>query len=214
MKDYKIFLTQKNETWQQALDRFARFCDADMKDYFLHKDYSYRFADNKAYLYRPEGKVSPECIAEFTEKYNVKVPPELVDLMCNHGAFCIGDGLLDVFDDIGADTILTLPQVLSLYGHSDFIDKIGPGMLKSLSGYYFFFGAGFTRSEEPSFLYFNKAGNFGKMLFAAGNEGLVLHKVLPSMFNGSIDKYTLDELISSMIDRVVINALTVRGYIE
>lgn len=214
MKNYRTLLTQKNETWKQALERYHRFCEADMKEYFEHKDYSYRFADNKAYTYYPMGKVSKGCIEDFVARYNVKVPQSLVDLMCDHGVFRIGDSLVEVFDDIGLDTILTLPRILSLYGHDKFIDLISPGMLKSLTGYYYFFGVSFPQSPEIGFLYFTKSGVFGKMLFAPDNKELVLQKVLPSMFNGSIEKFTLDSLISSQIDRVIINALMVRGYIE
>ncbi len=214
MKDYKIFLTQKNETWQQAISRFQDFLETDMKDYFSNKEYSYRFADNKAYTYYQADKVSTQCIQDFMAKYNVNVPAGLTELLCDHGPFRIGNTLLEIYDDIGIDNILTLPQILSMYGHDNFINQISPGMLKSLSSFYFFFGVSFPHSEEMSFLYFNKAGNFGKMLFAPNNYALVLQKILPSMFNGSIDKYTLDSLISNQIDRVIINALTVRGYID
>jgi len=215
MKDYKIFLRQKNETWRQAIDRYNGFLAADMKDYFPEKGYSYHFSDNSSYVYYPMGKISPECLDDFTNKYDVKVPTVLADMLLDYGAFRIGQGgLLEIFDDIGADTILTLPQILSMYGYEDFIGKIGPGMLKSLSHFYFFFGVAFPEAEEITFLYFTKAGNFGKMSFAPNNEALVLQKVLPSMFNGSIDRYSLNELIGNQIDRVIINALIVRGYIE
>jgi len=214
MKDYKVFLARNDETWTEAIQRYHLFCEADMKEYFSNKDYSYRFADNRAYRYQPMGKVSLECVDDFTLRYKIKVPSSLIDLMCNHGVFRIGDSLLEIYDDIGADTILTLPRILSLYGYSDFIDLIKPGILKSLLGYYFFFGVSFPHSPEMSFLYFNKAGVFGKMLFAPNNNDIVLQKVLPSMFNGSADRYTLDSLISNQIDRVITNALTVKGYID
>ncbi|MDL2214821.1 hypothetical protein LJC00_01365 [Dysgonomonas sp. OttesenSCG-928-M03] len=214
MKNYKTFLTQKNETWEDAISRFQYFRKADMKDYFSNKEYSYHFADNKAYTYYQSDKVSAQCISDFIAKYNVNIPQDLINLLCHHGPFRIGDSLLEIYDDIGIDTIVTLSQVLSIYGYGDFINQISPGMLKSLNGFYFFFGVSFPHSKEPGFLYFNKAGNFGKMLFAPNNHALVLQKILPSMFNGSIDKYTLDSLISTQIDRVIINALAVRGYID
>lgn len=214
MEDYKTFLGTKSETWQQAIDRFKRFCEAEMTDYFSKKDYSYRFADNTAYSYHAKGKVSQTYINDFETRHDITVPEDLVDLLSNHGAFIIGDSLLDVFGADQEDAILTLPEILTKYGHGGFIEKIGGGMLRSLSGFYFFFGVSFAESDEMSFLYFSKAGNFGKMLFAANNPSLVLQKILPSMFNGSIDKYTLDNLISNQIDRVVINALTVKGYID
>lgn len=214
MEDYRIFLGTKNETWQQAIDRFLRFREAEMKSYFSKKEYSYRFAENNAYAYRPTGKVSKRYITEFEEKDEAGVPDALVDLLCKHGAFKIGDGLFEIFSEKEEEAIMTLPQILTKYGYANFVEKIGTGMLRSLSGFYFFFGVSFPESEEMSFLYFSKAGNFGKMLFSPDNPALVLQKVLPSMFNGSIDKYTLDNLISNQIDRVVVNALTVKGYID
>lgn len=214
MEDYRIFLGSGNETWKQAIDRFLRFREAEMKNYFSKKDYKYRFSENIAYAYHPERKVSKRYIANFEEKYEIGVPDELADLLSNHGGFKIGDCLFEIYGEKGDGAILTLPLVLEKYGYGSFVDKIGPGMLRSLSGFYFFFGVSFPESDEMSFLYFSKAGNFGKMLFSPNNPALVLQKVLPSMFNGSADKYSLDRLISSQIDRVVVNALTVKGYID
>lgn len=215
MKDYKKFLQPKNESWQEALERFFRFCEADMKEYFSNKDYSYRFADNKAYTYYPQEKVPEEYFEEFSTQYKINIPPDLKNLLSGYGGFYIGSSLIEVYSKAEENSVFyTLPQILNRYGYSGFLEKISPGMLRSLSNYYFFFGISFPESEEIGFLYFNKAGNFGKMLFAPDNENLVLKKILPSMFNGSIAKYSLDELISVQIDRIIINALTVRGYID
>lgn len=214
MEDYRIFLGQKNETWQQAIDRFLKFREAEMKSYFSKKEYRYRFAENHAYAYHLTGKVSKHYISGFEMRDGIGVPDELIELVCNHGAFKIGDSIFEIFSEKEEEAIMTLPQVLTKYGYSSFIDKIGSGMLKSLSGFYFFFGVSFPESDEMSFLYFSKAGTFGKMLFSPNNPALVLQKVLPAMFNGSADKYTLDSLISNQIDRVVVNALTVKGYID
>jgi len=213
MKDYKVFLEQKNETWKQALERFQNFCEADMKDYFSTKDYSYHFADNKSYALYHTGKVSSGYLAGLASMYNINIPDELEDMLDNYGTFRIGDTLLEIYNDSGSETILTLPLILEKYGFKDIIEKIGPGMLKSLSNFYYFFGVSFPKSPEITFLYFSKAGNFGKMLFSPHNQDLVLRKILPSMFNGSIDKYSLSSLISNQVDRVIINALTVKGYI-
>lgn len=214
MKDYRIFLGTTSETWQQAIERFKRFREVDMKDYFSKKNYPYRFVDNVSYSYRSTGKVPSTYMAQFEMQHSVGVPEELASLLSDHGTFAIGDSLLEIFSGHKEEIILTLPQILTKYGHGSFVDQISGGILKSLSGFYFFFGVSFAESDEMSFLYFSKAGNFGKMLFAANNPSLVLNKILPSMFNGSIDKYTLDNLISSQVDRVVINALTVQGYID
>lgn len=215
MKNYKIFLRQKNETWQDALDRFFRFRETDMKEYFSNKDYSYRFADNKAYDYYPQEKVSNEYFEEFSSLNNINIPIDLKNLLNYHGGFLIGSSLIEIYSKVEESTIFyTLPQILDEYGYKNFVEKISPGVLRSLSKYYYFFGVSFPESEEIGFLYFNKAGNFGKMLFAPDNENLVLKKILPSMFNGSIEKFTLNELISIQIDRIITNALTVKGYIE
>lgn len=210
MKDYKIFLGSPTETWREALERFKRFCEADMKDYFSTKDYSYHFSSNSSYHYQPKALLSESYISEFSEARSITIPPSLVDMLCKHGAFRIGDNPLDIFDD----GFFNLSQVLTNYGYEEFVGEIKPGMLKSLNEFYFFFGVSFSQSEEMSFLFFNKSGSFGQMLFAPHNKGLLLDKVLPSMFNGTADRYTLDSLISKLIDRVVINALTVRGYIN
>lgn len=213
MEDYRIFLGTKNETWREAVERFRRFREAEMSDYFTNKDYPYRFAENVSYKYHPTGKISRDYITEFENRCNSGVPDVLVDLLCNHGAFKIGDSLLEIYND-DDEAIMTLPQVLAKYGHGSFVNEISGGMLKSLSGFYFFFGVSFPESDEMAFLYFSKAGYFGKMLFSPNNPAQVLQKVLPSMFNGSIDKFSIDNLISKQVDRVVVNALTVKGYID
>lgn len=214
MEDYKIFLGSKSETWQQAIARFKKFREVEMKDYFSTKDYAYRFMDNIAYSYHSTAKVPASYIADFEKRREVTVPEELISLLSDHGPFTIGDSLLEIFGGNHDEVILTLPEILAKYGHAGFVDQIGGGMLRSLTGFYFFFGVSFPDSDEMSFLYFSKSGNFGKMLFAANNPSLVLQKVLPAMFNGSADKYTLNTLISNQVDRVVINALTVKGYID
>lgn len=215
MKDYKIFLRKKDETWQQALDRFFRFREVDMKEYFSSKEYSYHFAENRAYDYHLLDKVSEQYFDDFSNQNNLNVPESLRNLLVHHGGFRIGASLLEVFSNTQENRVLfTLSDILKEYAYKDFTGKIGIGMLKSLSNYYSFFGISFPESEEFEFLFFNKAGSFGKMLFAPNNENLVLKKILPSMFNGSIEKFTLDELIAVQIDRIIINALTVREYIN
>jgi hypothetical protein len=213
MKSYKQFLSSKNETWKQAIARFKSFRDADMKEYFSCKDYSYRFADNKAYNLYMLDKVQDEWVVSFNEERNVRVPVPLADLLCGDGPFRIGDTLFEVFNSVDKGLFMNLSELLNLYGYGYFLERVSSSMLKSLDGYYYFFGVSFPQSEEPDFLFFNKAGFFGKMLFSPHNEAVVLQKVLPSMFRGAIDKYDINSLINNQIDRVVVNALTVRGYI-
>lgn len=212
MKDYKIFLTQKNETWKQALERYKSFLAADMKGYF-DKDYDYRFGSNSAYTYRETGVLKKDDIEEFSFQNQINVPSELVQLMCNHGTFKIGEGILEIFNK-SIDSFMTLSDVMEEYSYKDIQEQIGPGMLKSMNGFYRFFGVSFPQSDETSFLFFDKSGSFGKMHLFRKNPDMALKKILPSMFNGSIEKFTLDSLISNQIDRVIINALMVRGYID
>lgn len=214
MENYRTFLAPKNEVWQQAVDRYNVFREAEMLEYFSLKDYSYHFKDNKAYDLNFTPKISPALIADFEIRTGVSVPNGLIDMLCIHGGFRVGEGLLDIFGGRDQAVFPNLEQMLAKYGYTDFIREISSGMLKSLNGFYFFFGISFPKSEEMSFLYFSKAGNFGKMLFAPENQDLVLKKVLPAMFNGSSERFTLDGLISNQIDRVIVNALTVKGYIK
>lgn len=214
MKNYKAFFAPKNETWQQAIARYNVFRDAEMLDYFSVKDYSYHFKDNRAYDLAFSGKVSPAVIADFEIRTGINVPDSLTDMLCLQGGFRIGQGLLDIFGGNDQSVFPNLEQVLVEYGYENFVSEIGSGMLKSLNSFYFFWGVSFPESDEMSFLYFSKAGNFGKMLFAPDNRDLVLNKVLPAMFNGSAEKFSLDGILSNQIDRVIINALTVKGYID
>ncbi|MDH6354798.1 hypothetical protein M2132_001129 [Dysgonomonas sp. PH5-45] len=213
MKNYKTLLTQKGETWQEALTRYERFLKADMLQYFTVKDYSYTFSENEAYLLHQDGKVLTRFIRNFSEEHNINVPDNLTDLMCNYGTFTVGDSLLEIFNQAD-DTFMTLSEILQSYNYDSLLAEIGPGMLKSLNGFYFFFGISFPQTDQTSFLYFSKAGNFGIMHLSENNHEEALRKTLPSMFNGSIDKFTLDSLISNQIDRIIINALMVRGYID
>lgn len=214
MKDYRIFLESRNESWQDALNRYQRFCDADMKEYFATKDYSYRFADNDAYKYHKGKRVMDKWIGAFSSLHAMKVPDTLSNMLCQHGGFCIGHDMLKIFDNNDADIFRSITEMVNEYGDAEFVSKISPTMLKSVSTFYYFFGVSFPLSDEVGFLYFDKSGKFGKMLFSKINEDLVLNKVLPSMFNGSADKSSLDVLISEQINRVIINALAVKGYIE
>lgn len=211
MKDYKIFLTPQNENWQQAIDRYLSFCEADMKDYFTKRD-SYRFINNKAYLFHPESKVPKEYLDEFAKGKNIRIPLSLIELLSGYGTFIIGHGLFEIFNHkVG---IMTLEEVLSKYNYLSLLKEIKPAILKSLNQYYFFFGVTFPQTDETSFLFFNKGGNFGKMHIDNLNHDLIQKKVFPAMFNGTVDKYSLDSLISNQIDRVIVNALTVKGYID
>ncbi len=211
MKNYNTFLASKNENWQESLLRYASFCDAEMLEYFSLKDYSYHFRDNKSYNLHFHEKISPALIADFEIRTAINVPDNLTDMLCIHGGFSIGEGLMDIFGGYDQAVFPNLEQVLLKFGYDDFVNKIGSGMLKSLKGFYFFFGVSFPQSDEMSFLYFSKAGNFGKMIFAPQNEALVLNKILPAMFNGSAEKFTLDGLLNNQMDRVIINALKGEG---
>lgn len=216
MKNYKDFLSRDNESWSQAIKRYKSFLETDVSEYStkgLYKDLSYRFATNPAYQLYNTGKVSKQTVTDFIEREGLKIPIDLIDLMCIHGTFLIGSGILELFNKED-QTFCTLSQILIMYDYEHYLSDIGKGMLKSLNSYYFFFGVSFPQTDEASFLYFNKAGNFGKMHVSEMNPDQFLKKTLPAMFNGSIDKYTLDSLISNQIDRVIINALTVRGYID
>lgn len=213
VKNYKVFLGTQSETWQQALDRYERFRQSEMLDYFSTKDYSYYFRDNKAYDFLLGKKVSPALLADFEMQRGVRVPDELEKLLCAFGTFQIGE-VFDIFGGLEQSVFPNLSKLLLSYGYESLLNQIGSGMLKSLDSFYFFFGVSFPGSDEMSFLYFSKAGTFGEMVIAPKNEQLVLKKVLPAMFNGSADKYTLDSLLENQIDRVVINALTVKGYID
>lgn len=213
MKNYRNFFASKNETWKEAIVRYNAFREAEMLEYFSTKDYSYHFRDNKAYDCHVSEKVSPALIADFEIRTGINVPDRLTDMLCLYGGLIIGNGLLDIFGGNDSAVFPNMEQMLNKFGYADFVNEIGSGMLKSLNGFYSFFGVGFPESDEIAFLYFSKAGNFGKMLFAPENRALVINKVLPAMFNGSADKFSLDSLFSNQIDRVIVNALTVKGYI-
>lgn len=215
MKDYKAFFAPNNETWKAALDRYQDFLNADMSDYFSVKDYSYSFKENRSYQLIDKKTIAEDLISDFQVRNGINVPVALVDLLSVHGGFKIGEGILDIFG--GDDDEIVFPnlkQVLTKFGYSHFVDEIPTSMLKSLNGFYYFFGVTFPESSEMSLLYFSKSGNFGKMLFAPHNQQLVLDKVLPDMFNGAADKFTLSSLLSNQIDRVITNALTVKGYLD
>lgn len=215
MKDYKIFYAPKNESWQAALDRYKDFLNADMLSYFSVKDYSYSFKDNKAYILTDKPTVNMDVISDFQIRNAINVPIDLVDLLSVHGSFKIGQNIFDVIGGDNKDVVFpNLTQILKDLGYAKFADQIPTGMLKSLNGFYYFFAVAFPESEEMSLLYFSKSGNFGKMIFAPQNQALVLEKILPAMFNGNADKFTLNDLLSSQIDRIITNALTVRGYLS
>lgn len=211
MKDYKVFLSKKNETWQQAIERYQRFCEAEMKEYF-DTPYPYRFINNPAYQFHQLGAEPAEKIQSLEDKFRVKIPVDLADLLVHTGAFRIGNGMFELFH--GSKEMLTLVEVMQAYGYDKLLEQMGEGMLKSMNQYYFFFGVTFPQTDGASFLYFNKAMEFGKMPINDDNHAEALKKIFPSMFNGSADKFTLDDLISNQIDRVIINGLTVKGYID
>ncbi|SHG13685.1 hypothetical protein [Dysgonomonas macrotermitis] len=214
MKHYRTLLAPKNETWRAALERYTLFLETEMQEYFDTKDYSYHFRDNRSYDLNIQETVSPALIADFEIRTGINVPGSLTDMLCRHGGFSIGEGLIDIFGGYEQAVFPNLQQMLEKTGNSSFASEIPSGMLKSLNGFYYFFGISFPNSDEMAFLYFSKAGNFGKMLFAPDNKELVLKKILPAMFNGSAEKFTLDSLLSNQIDRVITNALTVKGYID
>lgn len=211
MKDYKVFLSKKNETWQQAIERYQNFCEADMEEYFK-TPYPYRFINNPAYRFHPSAPESIDTIQSLEDKLRIKIPDSLKDLFTTKGAFTIGNGMFELFH--GSKEIQTLVEVMNTYGYDKLLEQMGSGMLKSMNQYYFFFGITFPQTDAACFLYFNKAMEFGKMPINDDNHEEALRKIFPSMFNGSADKFSLDDLISNQIDRVIINGLTVKGYID
>ena len=210
--DYKTFFSAGNETWKTAIDRYRSFLNANMPDYFPQKNYPYTFAENTAYTFHYSNKIEETYLSDFTTQTQIKVPADLKYLLSVYGTFYIGNNLLKIFDE-EENIFLTLGILLEKFGYTDILQDVGDGMLKSLNSFYYFFGLSFPQADETSFLYFNKAGNYGKISLSKDNKQMALRKTLPSMFNGSIDKYTLDNLISNQIDRIITNALTVRGYI-
>ena len=211
MKNYKELFGQPNETWLQAIDRFKSFCETDMNDYF-DKEFSSKFSSNPAYTYHREGKMTVEYLDNFAKKHATNIPDSLINLLALHGAFNIGDTIFEIFDS--RKGIMTLDQILKEYKYDTLAKEMGAGMLDSMNEYYFFFGVTFPQTDEASFLFFNKAGSCGKMHIDNTNHDQVLKKTFPSMFNGSIDKYTVDSLISNQLDRVITNALKVKNYIK
>lgn len=213
MKDYTKFLGNKNETWQQAVQRLESFNGAEMSEYFSSKDYAYKFSGNKAYTIHKSPPIPLQDIEKTNSETGVKIPQTLVDMLCIEGSFKVGEVLFEIFNDTESNIILSLSQLLNKTGHDEFSDIIKKDILKSIDNYYFFFGVCFPQSDESSFLYYNRAGTFGEMQFTPKNKDLMVRKIIPSMFTGKTDKYTLDSLISDQIDRIIINALTVKGYI-
>lgn len=211
MKNYKDLLGDSNETWLHAIERYQFFCNEQMNEYF-DIQHPYQFSNNPAYAYHAKAKMTPHYLNDFGNKHATHIPDSLIGLLTHHGAFTIGNTILQIFDHNTG--IMTLQQVVEQYNYQSIVNLMGTGMFDSINEYYFFFGVTFPQTDEASFLFFSRAGLCGKMHINTDNHHQVLKKVFPSMFNGSIDKYTTDSLISNQIDRVIINALKVKGYIE
>lgn len=214
MKNYRDFLGNKSETWHQAIDRYQHFCHADMAEYFSSKGYSYKFADNKSYVLKVNRQIPVKVLTDFEPAIGFNVPSDLKAMLSTYGPVSIGDNLFEMFDNIHRPAFVPFTEVFTDFGMAEIIGKVKPAVSKSISGFYSFFGVSFKQSDEVSFLFFSKAGNFGKLLYRKANPDDFLNNALPAMFNGSFDKYSLDQLISNQIDRIITNALTVRGYIE
>lgn len=211
MKDYKTLFSDHSETWQDAINRYIAFTNADMKDYFS-VPVSYFFKNNEAYTFHKEESYTEDYIAKFVNERNHHIPSDLVDLLSKNGCFKIGRGIFEIFpQEIG---FLNLNEALSRYNLSKIEDQISSNMLESLNQYYFFFGVTFPQTDEISFLYFDKAGHLGKMYIHLDNIDLTIKKTLPAMFRGKVDNYTLDSLIAMQIDRVITNALIVKNFIS
>lgn len=211
MNNYKELLSNHSETWQQAIDRYISFTQTDMKEYFSTTE-TYFFKDNDTYTYHSGQKYSSHYIETFGSQRSHHVPSDLVDLLTKHGCFKIGKGIFEIFSE--EKGFLNLSQALSLYNLSNIEERISDNMLESLNQYYFFFGVAFPQADEISFLYFDKGGHLGKMYIHVDNIDLTVKKTLPAMFSGKVDQYTLDTLIENQMDRIITNALIVRGYIQ
>ena len=211
MKNYKSLLSNQNETWKHAINRYLDFTKADMKDYFSTPE-SFFFKDSDAYCYHGGSKFTQLFINKFESERNHHIPSDLVDLLTKHGCFTIGRGIFEIFTE--EKGFLNMSQALALYNLNKIAEQVSDSMMDSLNQYYFFFGVSFPQSDEISFLYFDKAGHLGKMYIHVENIDMTLKKTLPAMFNGKQDQYTLASLISSQIDRVITNALIVKGFVD
>lgn len=211
MKNYKSLLSDQHETWQHAINRYIGFTNADMKDYFpMHE--SYFFKDNDAYCYHKGSKYSQLFVDKFESERNHHIPSDLVDLLTKNGCFKIGKGLFEIFPE--EKGFLNLSQALDIYNLNNITSQLSDSMLESLNQYYFFFGVSFPQSDEISFLYFDKAGHLGKMYIHIENIDMTLKKTLPAMFNGKLEQYTLASLMGIQVNRIITNALIVRGFVN
>lgn len=211
MKDYSTFFGHKDETWQQAIDRYISFTETDMKDFFGGTN-SYFFKDNPMYVYHQGDKYSIEYLKEFEKNHKLHVPLDLVDLLSIHGSFSIGNNIFEIFSQEKGLTFLA--SALDMYNFNNVIDETSTSMLESLDQYYYFFGVTFPQSDEISFLFADRGAHFGKMYMHVNNLDITLKKTLPDMFKGKNDYMSLNNLISNQIDRVITNALIVKDFIQ
>lgn len=211
MKDYKELLSDHSETWQQAIDRYIRFTETDMKDYFSPSQ-SYLFKDNESYQYHNGTPYSQVFIDKFEADHKHHIPTDLAQLLSTRGAFTIGKGLFTLFPE--STGFLNLSQVLDMFNMDNVTQRVSLNVLESINQYYYFFGVSFPQTDEVSFLFFDKAGHLGKMYVHVENIDLTIKKTLPSLFSGKVDHYTLDTLMGMAMDRVITNALIVKGYIK
>ncbi len=226
MSEYHQYLKgPQGETWQAALVRFKQLCHTDIVQHWEdgtgnegdeHINLS-RFYDDGT-LFELTRKEPIENVATYEKNYAITIPPELVALMCDHGAFAIymvslrfeeryGERkFLDIYDE---KDVALFPNIKPLckaisFNVGDYFadDMLTAQQQEYLSSQYFCFGYIGLADGEMQYLYFDKNHHFGSFEFISEDYPGNMERLAP-LLAGTATAQTLDSLMSASMDKVI-----------
>jgi hypothetical protein len=214
-----------NETWQQALERFKQLSHMDIVQHWddgkgnkgtEHVNLS-RFYDDGT-LFEIASKEPIENIQTYETAYGVTVPPELVALMCDYGAFAIymvslrfekrwGErqflAIYDSKDTARFPNIKPLCNALNFNGYYSFVDdELTKEQVEHLNNNYFCFGCIGLDDGDFQYLYFDRNHHFGSFKFISEDYVANMERLTP-LLSGNAQAQTLDRLMSLSIDKTI-----------
>jgi hypothetical protein len=210
------------ETWQAALLRFAQFCHADHVD-DADADPADQIAINlgdyydDGTLFEIARKEPLSRIQNYQAAYGITVPPALVDLMCNHGAFSIykvmlrfdsrhgGRKFLEIYSgemDIFPNIVPLCMKIADNYTATFAETELSKAQIACLDANYFCFGSLLYDDQDREYLYFDRQHRFGSLRFQDEDADQNLKELAP-LLSGTIAPLSLDKLLSASMDKTI-----------
>lgn len=212
----------EHETWPEALSRFQQFVSGDI-DAFIDEDSGELTIINLAQEtgtpgYICESAESAERMKHYAAEYDFPLPTELIELMCGHGCFKMPVGnsreyasLFTTWKNSGdvnlrlGWSLKTLQDTLKWNFGAFPDDLFSADQLQYFSQNLLFWGY-FSSEDDGNYTYMfvDRAGRYGLFQYNEGDWPATRRLSIEPITRGMDERYSLDQLISKLVDSVIV----------